>query len=96
MKEVYMFWKRKECGCEKELSKVKQDLAVLSTQFMMMTTNMNSLRGLVNKRLRGIVDAEIESSTTMDLESVRRAFGGELPFELVREEINKKQRELNS
>jgi len=92
-----MFFRRRDKDLEAELSRLKQNFAELATQFAMMQTNMNSLRGLINRKL-GTSDKirGIENEGTPDMEEIKKMFGGELPFELVRDEINKKQSELHS
>lgn len=89
-----MFWKSKETKLEAELSGLKLRYLELESQLSILKTQMNSLRGLINRKvgvenkLRGIDD---DDNSSYDEEEVRKAFGGELPFELVRDEMNKKR-----
>jgi hypothetical protein len=87
-------WKRK---IEAEISNIYQILAQRDATLQSMTTNVASLRGLINRKLGGNTKVGEETKAEeeeyskkqilKDLEEVRKAFDGDLPIEL-REKYN--------
>lgn len=79
-------WKRK---IEAEISNIYQILAQRDATFQSMTTNVASLRGLINRKLGGKNNSDEEqedksnSPSSDEIQKIIQMFGGTVPIELM-------------